>query len=42
VSSKSGLKGFEGGVDVGDPEQEELFEGGFAVGQAFGERPCSH
>ncbi len=33
---EEGVEGLERGVDVGDPEQEELFERGLAVGQAVG------
>ncbi len=29
-------EGGEGGVDVGEPEQQQFFEGGFAVWQAVG------
>ena len=29
-------EGFEGGVDVGDPEEKQLLDGGFAVGEVFG------
>jgi hypothetical protein len=33
---EEGVKWFEGGIGVGDPEEEEFFEGGFAVGQTIG------
>ena len=30
------VEGREGGIDVGEPEEHELFKGGFAVGEIFG------
>jgi hypothetical protein len=33
---KEVLERREGGVGIGEPEEEEFFEGGFAIGKAFG------